>query len=358
MFAGFQWLGIKTGDEARHAERYVFPTLNPFNPKASDPVKDPNAPAKATGVEEITPEQFTRVVIERHLNDGKTADRLEFNREIVGKAGKWVLVSPVKVRTDAFNQPVLGDRVWGTYNVLPAVIKKTSVEVYILHHDQNRPGGFTSGSWKDGTDRLRTNSFGFRASGPAVRGFKYSIEGVLQNGEIGPAEHKASAWFSSVSRRWKPGSRTLDISGEYKYASGTDNPADTKKSGTYDQLYPANHDKFGHEDLLGWRNLHNARSLAAYGLTKNLTLSVMYDSFWLASPKDGLYSGSGKLIARSSNGTAGRHVGQELDVFGTYKYGRFSFGAGCGRFFAGEFIRATTPGVGPTYMYLFHNYTL
>lgn len=100
VFAGFQWLGIKTGDEAKHAERYVFPTLNPYNPKASDPVKDPNAPAKATGVEEITPEQFSRVVIERHLLDAKTADRLEFNREIVGKVGKWVLVSPVKVRTD------------------------------------------------------------------------------------------------------------------------------------------------------------------------------------------------------------------------------------------------------------------
>jgi hypothetical protein len=84
----------------------------------------------------------------------------------------------------------------------------------------------------------------------------------------------------------------------------------------------------------------------------------MYDNYWLANVKDGLYNGSGKQIVRSATGAAGRHVGQETDVFGTYKYGHFTFGAGYGHVFPGEFIQKATPGVGPTYLYVFHTYSL
>jgi len=35
-----------------------------------------------------------------------------------------------------------------------------------------------------------------------------------------------------------------------------------------------------------------------------------------------------------------------------------AFGAGYGHFFSGQFIQKTTPGVGPTYLYVFHSYSL
>lgn len=269
-----------------------------------------------------------------------------------------LLVSPVKVRIGEFNRPVMGDRVWGTYDVFPNFYKKNLAEVYVLRRDQNRPAGFTGGSTKDGTDKLGVNTFGFRMAGPVTQGVKYSLEAALQKGMVGPAELSASAWFAALSRRWTIGGKTLDISGEYKYASGTENPADPKHSGTFDQLYAANHDKFGHEDLFGWRNIHNARSVTSLGLTKSLALNFMYDNYWLANVKDAIYNGSGKLIARSTTGTAGRHVGQETDVYGTYKYNHFTFGAGYGHFFSGQFIQKTTPGIGPTYLYIFHTYSL
>ena len=109
-------------------------------------------------------------------------------------------------------------------------------------------------------------------------------------------------------------------------------------------------------DLFGWRNIHNARGLGTLGVTKSFAMNLMYNSWWLASPRDALYNASGKSVAQSASGVAGRHVGQELDVFGTYKYKRFTFGAGYGRLFKGEFIRNATPGVSPTYAYLFHTY--
>jgi len=226
-----------------------------------------------------------------------------------------------------------------------------------LRHDQNRPGGFTGGTRLTGTDRLGVNTFGGRLTGPAPLKTKYSLEGAVQTGKVGVARQRAGAWFSSLSRRWTVAGKPLDISGEYKFASGSKDPGDTSKSGTFDQLYAANHDKFGHEDLLGWRNLHNARSLATLGITKNFAVNFMYDSFWLASLRDGIYNGSGKLIAKSAKGDAGRHVGQEADLFGTYKYKHFTVGAGYGRFFSGEFIQHATAGVGPNYLYLFHTYS-
>ena len=67
---------------------------------------------------------------------------------------QWVqiealVVSPVKVCIGEFNRPVLGDRIWGAYNVFPDV-HKNRVEAYVLRREQNRPGGFTGGSDKDG----------------------------------------------------------------------------------------------------------------------------------------------------------------------------------------------------------------
>ena len=45
-------------------------------------------------------------------------------------------------------------------------------------------------------------------------------------------------------------------------------------------------------------------------------------------------------------------------MFATYKRGHFIFGAGYGHLFSGQFIQRTTPGVGPTYLYVFHTYSL
>ena len=269
-----------------------------------------------------------------------------------------LMVSPAKVRIGDFNVPTLGDRMVGTYDVFPNFYRKNLLEAYVLRRDQNRPGGFTGGSSSDGTDTLRINTFGFRLAGPVSLGVKYSLEAALQNGKVGPADLSASTWFAALSRRWTIGGRNLDLSADYRYASGTENPADTKHSGTFDQLYAAYHDKFGHQDLFGSRNIHNFRSLATLGITKNFALNFVYDNVWLVNLKDGIYNGSGKIIVKSATGTAGRHVGQETDLFGTYKHGHFTLGAGYGHFFAGQFIQKTTKGIGPTYLYTFYTYSL
>jgi len=262
---------------------------------------------------------------------------------------EFLFTSIVKVLADSYNKPVLGDRVWGMYDSFPQLIPQGVVEAYVLRRDQNRPGGFT------GVGTLGINTFGGRATGPMPLGFRYSVEGAVQTGHAGTQTQRAGAWFSNLSRKVKL-HWPVDLSVEYKYASGTDDPQGTR-SETFDQLYAANHDKFGHEDLFGWRNVHNLRSFDVFHITKSVALNVMYDNWWLTAAKDSLYNGQGRSIVRAPRGDAGTHVGQELDGFVTYAHSGFLIGAGFGHLFAGEFLRKTTPGVNTRYLYLFQSYS-
>lgn len=290
-------------------------------------------------------------------NISRTYDHTRVYYQFAKARYEFLVVSPVKILPDDFNRPVLGDRVWGTYDIFSGLFHRSALEVYILRHDQNRPGGFTGGSKAAGTDRLEVNTFGGRLTGPLGKTLAYNLELALQNGTVGPARHRAGALDSWIKHRWDVAHRPLDVQAEYKFASGTKDPANTLHRATFDQLYPANHDKFGHEDLFGWRNIHDVRSLTTYPITKSLTVNFMYDSLWLATARDSLYNGSGSAILRSPNGTAGRHVGEEADLFATYSYLHFMLGAGYGHLFAGGFVRQTSPGASPTYLYLFHTYS-
>jgi hypothetical protein len=259
-----------------------------------------------------------------------------------------LMVSPVKVLPDRFNPPDLGERIWGTYNTFPDLGHGVSVDAYALRHSQNRIGGWTAA----GT--LGTNSFGGRLYGLLPAGLGYSFEGIGQTGHLGLVDQRAYAWFAGINWKTTAWKRSVTSAVEYKLASGT--KAGARQGGTFDQLSPANHDKFGHMDLFGWRNLKTFKVLESFAVAKPLTVNVMYTDEWLFSGTDRLYNSQGASIAGSKNGIAGTHVGRELDGFVTYKVHGYTFGAGFGHFFHGEFIENTTPHVNPRYMYVFQQY--
>jgi Alginate export len=172
---------------------------------------------------------------------------------------------------------------------------------------------------------------------------------------MGLLTQRAYAWFAGASRKVTALNRPLNFSIEYKGASGT--RLGETHSSTFDQLSPSNHDKFGHEDLFGWRNLKTVKSLETMNLTKSFALNLMYSNEWLFSPSDALYNSQGSSIAVSKKGIAGTHVGQELDSYLTYTHGAHLLGAGFGHFFKGEFIANTTPNINPRYFYVFQQYS-
>ena len=260
-----------------------------------------------------------------------------------------LMVSPVKILGDQFNVPDLGERIWGTYDTFTKVWHGVSFDAYALRHSQNKIGGWT------GVGTLGTDTFGGRVYGALPGKVGYDVEVIGQTGHEGLLEQRAHAYFAGASRGTTVFGKSLNFSGEYKAASGT--RAGQTGSSSFDQLSPANHDKFGQEDLFGWRNLRTLKSLETLGLTKTLAFNVMYSNEWLFSPSDSLYNSSGSVLATSKTGLAGTRVGQELDSFITYKHGAHLFGAGVGHFFKGEFVAETTKDINPRYFYVFQQYS-
>jgi hypothetical protein len=259
-----------------------------------------------------------------------------------------LFISPIKPAGQSFNRPVLGDRVWGTYNTLADVGRHATLDLYALRHDQNRPGGFT------GAGRLETNSFGFRLVMPVNAAARITAEAIGQTGSIGGLPHRAYAWV--IQPRWKTSvaGRALDTAAEYKFASGS---RDAHRSGSFDQLYPAAHDKLGHADVLGWRNVRNVKVTSVLSVSKALSLTAMYNDSWLAVRTDAAYNLQGRPIARSLSGLAGSHLGREADLFAAWTRGPLTLAGGFGYFFTGRFLRITTPGLDQRLLYFSQTYS-
>ena len=145
---------------------------------------------------------------------------------------------------------------------------------------------------------------------------------------------------------------------EINYASGTRN-LNSRSWNTFDQLYPSSHDQLGLADQVGWRNVKQVRTGVEEFLNRHWKLRQTYENFWLNSAYDGLYGSSGGLVTRSASGTAGKHVGQEIDFWAEFTWNK-SIKGGCGyaHFFTGEFLNRTTPGRDYNYPYIFLDYKL
>ena len=116
----------------------------------------------------------------------------------------------------------------------------------------------------------------------------YGIEMAMQRGSLGTDDVDAWAGHWQL-RETLPGAMTPRLTGEYNYASGDADPADGAR-GTFDQLYPTPHDKYGLADQIGWKNVHHVR--AGFELTpiRALPVTTNYHSWWLAETRDALYN--------------------------------------------------------------------
>src|SRR5262249_1302591 len=116
---------------------------------------------------------------------------------------------------------------------------------------------------------------------------------------------------------------------------------------------PTPHDKYGLDDQVGWRNIKDLRLGVETKPRKNVTAAIVYHDWMLASPFDALYNAASAAIARSASGSAGTHVGQELDIVGTWAVSKqLAASGGFGHIFPGEFLKKTTPGESYNYPYL------
>jgi hypothetical protein len=191
---------------------------------------------------------------------------------------------------------------------------------------------------------LTSSTSGVRAVGTFSDHIDYNIEAAIQRGSLGHDTISAWAGHALVGRTIPIASKMYRAFGEYNFASGDDTPTDGVR-GTFDQLYPTAHDKYGLADQVGWKNIHHLRAGLETRVHPKLMLGGGYHSFWLASRTDALYSAASAVIARIPTGAPNRHVGQELDIQATYTPSpRIQLHGGYAHIFTGAFLKAATPG--------------
>jgi hypothetical protein len=161
--------------------------------------------------------------------------------------------SVVAVREGEFNRSGRGESFHGVYGALPKLVRNATIEPYVL---VKRAASLVSERLVPAD--LISATLGARVVGKLPARFDYNTDLALQRGSLASDNVHAWAGHWAVGRTLATTS-ALRVFGEYNYASGDDDAGDGVR-GTFDQLYPTPHDKYGLADQIGWRNVHDARA--------------------------------------------------------------------------------------------------
>lgn len=260
--------------------------------------------------------------------------------------------SVVTIEDENFNESDFDDsQFYGAYGAASSLVPEAVVEPYVFFRVAR---GLRSERAE--IDDLKAATIGVRWVGALPAGLDYNTEMAFQTGAL--ATDDVRAWAGHWQLR-----ETLDarhgirLTGEYNFASGDSNPADGTR-GTFDQLYPTGHDKYGLADQVGWKNIHHLRAGGEVLLRKGLVASSSYHSWWLAEARDALYNAAGAAIARVAAGASSRHVGQELDAQLSFTVSpQLLVAGGYAHIFPGAFLTEATPGASLSTPYVMVTYT-
>ncbi len=329
--------------DARVGDKSIGPTGSPFSAafdvrQAFMDVGNAKTPVLARlGRQELAFGDQRLVGHANWLNAGRSFDAARVTMK--SKAAQIDLFAASVVRIlDGFDKSGNGNRFAGAYVSSGRILPLGTAEPYVFFRRDVNQRAETGpiGS-------LQQVTTGARLVGKLPARLDYNVEMDIQRGSLGPDTLRAWAGHWQL-RETLPGARPPHIVAEYNYASGDANPTDGVR-GTFDQLYPTAHDKYGLADQVGWRNIHHIR--AGFDITpvKATPIAVSYHSYWLAERRDALYAASGAPLARVVAGAASSRVGQEIDVQVSRPLTpQLALTAGYYHFLAGPFLKQATPG--------------
>jgi alginate export protein len=285
------------------------------------------------------------------INVGRTFDAVRLILRHRGYRVDLFASSVVNPTDSGFDRPQTGNNLHGLYGHIEKWVPGAAIEPYLLWRLAPNQ---VSESGVGGNLDLKT--IGLRWAGGAKGRLDYGTEMALETGSLGPDKVRAwgghwTAGYTFSAAAWKP-----RFSGEYNYATGDRNPHDAVR-GTFDNLYPSPHDKYGLADQVGWRNIHDIRAGWDAKPAPQLSVAINYHNWWLATIRDALYTPMGAVAARTSDSSAGTHVGQETDLEGSYAVSNhLQIAMGLGHIFPGKFLRKATAGAAYTFPFAMVNY--
>ena len=174
-----------------------------------------------------------------------------------------------------------------------------------------------------------------------IDNFLFDTEAAMQFGEQNGRDVlagmvTAGAGYNAKEAMWNP-----TLWAYYDYASGGGGTTGT--ADTFHQLFPFGHYYLGWIDQVGRQNIHDLNFHLYLYPNKWLTTWLQFHSFWLADSRDALYNAGGNAIRRSVGGTAGTHVGEEVDVVLNFHLSKHTdLLTGYSHLWGGEFLRNTS----------------
>jgi len=342
--------------DARVARKTVGPTAAPF--KAAMDLRMAFADVGAAsgpvtvraGRQELVYGEQRLVGHVSWLNAARTFDGVKATFRTKAFAADVFATSVVRILESEFDKSGAGNRFAGVYATTTKLIPLASVEPYVLFkRDVNlRPEA-------GGLGTLKETTTGVRVAGRLPARLDYGVEMAMQRGSLGTDD--ISAWAGHWQlRETFPGRTAIRLTSEYNFASGDSDPTDNVR-GTFDQLYPTPHDKYGLADQIGWKNVHHAR--AGFEITpfKGFPVTTNYHSWWLAEEKDAIYNAGSTSLARVATGAADRHVGQEIDFqVSRALTPQIQAAAGYAHIVPGAFLKEATPGASYSHPYVMVTY--
>jgi hypothetical protein len=284
------------------------------------------------------------------LNAARTFDGVKATFRTKAFSADVFAASLVRILDGEFDKSGNGNRFAGIYGTTARLIPGATVEPYVLFkRDVNLRAE------AGGLGTLKQTTTGVRVAGKLPARLDYGVEMALQRGSLGTDD--ISAWAGHWQLRESlPGPGAVKLTGEYNFASGDDDPADNVR-GTFDQLYPTPHDKYGLADQIGWKNVHHARAGFEITPLKGLPFTTSYHSWWLAEANDAIYNAGSAVLARVATGAANRHIGQEIDVqVNRALTPQLQAAAGYAHIVSGAFLKEATPGASYSHPYVMLTY--
>ena len=230
-------------------------------------------------------------------------------------------------------------------------------DAYFLTLDNNNSGvsGGTIGTLNTGNSLVHT--VGTRYIGD-TNNFLYELEGMYQFGQRAGRDISAFAVASGTGYRFAALPMNPQMWLRYDFASGTSNGGDRTNTGnTFNQLFPFGHYYMGFLDRVGRQNIHDFNSQVTFHPQQWLTVIAQYHRFYLANKTDALYNAGGFASAQDLTGQSGSHVGDEMDLrFNIHVNRHQDVLLGYSKLWAGEYLKATKPGVSPDLFYVQYSF--
>ncbi len=223
---------------------------------------------------------------------------------------------------------------YGVVGTLTTIVPHTQIQPFVY---LRRAADVTGQQGVHGGELETT--FGAEVNGHVHGDFEYDLMGALQRGAFANESVHAGAGYAKAgylarNLPWKP-----RLVGEYDYATGN-TQRDPLRLGTFDQLYPSNHNAFGLVDLFGFQNITETRVNLDLEPREGWTVLFQNEYLHVASVHDGVYAtGATVLIKAPTAGFTSDDIGQGFDASTDYLFRKYlDVQVGVGHLFPGRVL--------------------